>query len=209
MSKKATLVPTDEYGLWLEPFMGTRTARKLLAAFEAHGWRHNGKTWGIKGSMYTYKRYYLRGETEIVQICLDDNGQNANGALLYQQSCGNTTNQTFAISDDGAGHFKIMLRATGAYLSIGSGGGLELDGWNANGLGADRQTWKIRAVDDRHEHRCRAQRGARRRHARVEVVVAAGRLPEGRRFLRIGSAAEPSAARAPELQKPADHPVGS
>jgi hypothetical protein len=80
-------------------------------------------------------------------ICLDDNGQNANGAPVYEQSCGNATNQTFAIADDGAGHFKIMLKATGAYLSVGYSGGLELDGWNANGLSADRQTWKIRAVN--------------------------------------------------------------
>lgn len=73
-------VPTDEWGLWLEPYRGSRTARTLLEAFESHGWIHNGKEWGVSGQIYTYTRPWKNGETEILQICLSDGHWNGYAA---------------------------------------------------------------------------------------------------------------------------------
>ena len=52
-------------------------------------------------------------------------------------------------------------------------------------------------VDQRHQHRGRAQRGARRGHAGIEVVVAAQRAAERRRLHRVGAAAKAAPARLP------------
>jgi len=62
-------------------------------------------------------------------------------------------------------------------------------------------------VDQRDQHRGRAQRSARRRHPWVEIVITAGRFPQGGGFGRVSRPTKPSASRAPELQETFDYPV--
>src|SRR3984893_9863074 len=103
------------------------------------------------------------------------------------------------------------LSRIGVALLDASAGKRNLPGMRRQMRGAlgQQHGHALGAVDERDQHRGRAQSGARRRHPWVEIVIAAGRLPQSSGFNRIGRSAKAASSGSPELQETFDNPVWS